>query len=133
MSFAVRFASLLALVAPICIPAHAENAPVLGIDYEVGTSLVCDTQGQVERFVALYSGDMKDTIKLVNAEEHDPTACALANVAFVRGTEFGTARHGDDAFQVVHILIVGVSTDNGVQAVRPAAYYSLFRIKEFAV
>jgi hypothetical protein len=133
MSFAVRFASLLALVAPICISAHAENAPVLGIDYEVGTSLVCDTRGQVERFVALYSGDMKDTIKLVNAEEHDPTACALANVAFVRGTELGTARHGDDAFQVVHILIVGVSTDNGVQAVRPAAYYSLFRIKEFAV
>jgi hypothetical protein len=97
---------------------------VLGIDYEIGTSLVCDTRGQVERFVALYSGDMKDTIKLVNAEEHD---------AFVRGTELGTARHGDDAFQVVHILIVGVSTDNGVQAVRPAAYYSLFRIKEFAV
>jgi hypothetical protein len=99
MSFAARLAPLLALVAPFCVPAHAEKAPVLGIDYEVGTSLVCDTRSQVERFVALYSGDVQDTIRVVNAEEHDPTACALANVAFVRGTQLGTARHGDDALR----------------------------------
>jgi hypothetical protein len=133
MSFAARFAPLLALVGPFCVPAHAENVPVLGIDYEIGTSLVCDTQSQAERFVVLYTGDVQATIKAVNAEEHDPTACALGNVAFVRGNHLGMARHGDDAFEVVRILIVGVNTDNGVQAVRPAAYYSLFRIKEFAV
>jgi hypothetical protein len=136
MSFAARIVPLLALLAaPLSAPAFASDniAAEIASDYEVGTSLVCDTRSQVERFVALFAGDAKAAVGAVNAEAHDPTACALVNVAFVRGAQIGMARHGDNAFEIVRILVVGVDTASGIQAVRPAAYFSLFSVKEYAV
>jgi hypothetical protein len=127
MRFATRLLSLLAmLVAPLCSSAQAA-------DYEVGASLVCDTQTQVERFVALFSGDAQAAIDAVNSEERDPTACALVNVAYLRGPYIGVARNGDNAFEIFRILVVGVDTAAGIQAVQPAAYFSLFAVQEYAV
>jgi hypothetical protein len=131
MNFATRLVApllpLLALLAaPFCVPAQAS-------DYEVGTSLVCDTQGQVERFVALFSGDAQAAIRVVNAEEANPNACAIMNVAYMRGMQVGMARHGENAFEIVHILVVGVETGDGILPVRPAAYFSLFEVKEYGV
>ena len=114
------------LVAAACGPAQAAN-------YELGTSLVCDTQTQVERFVALFAGDAQSAIGAVNAEEHNPTACALINVAYLRGAHIGTARHGDKAFEIVRILVVGIDSAAGIQAVQPAVYFSLFDVKEYAI
>ena len=88
---------------------------------------------QAERFVALFSGDAQAAIDAVNAEEHDPTACALINAAYLRGSHVGTARHGDSAFEIVRILVVGIDTPAGIQAVQPSAYFSLFGVKEYAV
>jgi hypothetical protein len=127
MTFATRLLPLLALLAaPFCTPAQAS-------DYEVGASLVCDTPGQVERFVALFNGDAQAAVGVVNAEEKDPTACAIMNVAYMRGAQLGTARHGDNAFEIVRILVVGVETAGGLRPVRPAAYFSLIGVKEYAV
>jgi hypothetical protein len=103
------------------------------MNYEVGTSIICDTQTQVERFVALLSGDTQAAIDAVNAEEQNPTACALVDVAYVRGAEIGMARNGDSAFEIVRILVVGIDTAAGIQVVRPSAYFSLFAVKEYAV
>jgi hypothetical protein len=130
--FATSLVPLLALLAaPLCAPAHAADLEVSG--YEVGASLVCDTQGQVERFVALFSGDAQSAIRVVNAEEHNPSACAIVKVAYMRGLQIGMARHGDNAFEIVRILVVGVETESGLRPVRPAAYFSLFGVKEYAV
>jgi hypothetical protein len=127
MNLAARIAPLFALlVVPFCAPAQAS-------DYEVGASLVCDTQGQVERFVALFSGDAQAAIRVVNTEEANPNACAIMNVAYMRGTQVGMARHGENAFEIVHILVVGVESGDGIRPVRPAAYFSLFGVKEYAV
>jgi hypothetical protein len=101
--------------------------------YEVGTSIICDTQTQVERFVALLSGDKQAAIDAVNAEEQNPTACALIDAAYLRGAEMGVTRNGDSAFEIVRILVVGIETASGIQAVRPSAYFSLFGVKEYAV
>jgi hypothetical protein len=107
MKTATRLVSLVALLAThFCCPAGAS-------DYEVGKSLVCDTQGQVERFVALFTGDASAAIRVVNAESLDPTACAIVNVAYMRGPSIGMARHGDNAFEIVRILVVGVETERG--------------------
>ncbi len=127
MSFATRLIPLFALLAtPFCVPAQAS-------DYEVGTSLVCDTQAQVERFVALFTNDAQAAVRAVNAEEQNPSACAIVNIAYMRGTQIGMARHGDSAFEIVRILVVGIETDNGIRRTRPAAYFSLFGVKEYAV
>jgi hypothetical protein len=127
MMFATRLLTFLAvLIAPFCGSAHA-------MDYEVGSSIICDTQSQVERFVALFSGDTQAAIGAVNAEEQDATACALIDAAYLRGAEIGVARNGDSAFEIVRILVVGIDTAAGIQAVRPSAYFSLFGVKEYAV
>jgi hypothetical protein len=127
MMLATRLLPLLAvLFAPLCCSAQAMN-------YEVGSSIICDTRIQVERFVALLSGDTQAAIDAVNAEEQNPTACALVDVAYMRGAEIGMARNGDNAFEIVRILVVGIDTAAGIQAVRPSAYFSLFGVKEYAV
>jgi hypothetical protein len=127
MSFATRLLPLLALLAvPLSAPAQAA-------DYEVGASLVCDTKGQAERFVALFDGDAQAAVKVVNAEAKDPTACAIMNVAYMRGAQLGTARHGDKAFEIIRILVVGIETEDGLRPVRPAAYFSLIGVKEYRV
>ena len=132
ISLAPRAALLFVLlVAAFNPPARAaDNA--LG-DYEVGANLVCDTQGQVERFASLFTGDAQAAIRLVNAEEHSPSACAIVNVAYMRGAKIGMARHGDNAFEITRILVVGVEMEDGIRPVRPTAYFSLFGVREYAV
>jgi hypothetical protein len=107
------------------------SVPAQAQEYEYGTGTVCDTQQQMERYVALFSGNAQAAIDAVNAEEHDPTACGLATVSYLRGPQLETVRNKDSAFQIVRILVVGVGTPKGVQAVRPAAYFTVFGIHEY--
>jgi hypothetical protein len=125
----MHLAARLALVLPFLLlgfPAQAQEV-------EVGTNLVCDTQAQVERFVALYDGDAQAAVDAVNAEVHDPTACAVSTMAYVRGHQLNTARSKDAAFQIVPILVLGVVTEVGLETVTPAALFSLFEIEELGV
>jgi hypothetical protein len=135
MRLSKRIVTLVALLATSA--AVAVSSPVRAddqaVDYEVGKALICDTQAQAERFVASFHGDAPAAIGVVNAEEHDPAACAIVNVAYVRGPSLGTARNRDDAFEIVRILVIGVEAENAMRPVRPAAYFSLLRVKEFAV
>jgi hypothetical protein len=126
MSFMTHLALVLTLLAALCAPARAA-------DYEVGTNLLCDTRQQAERFVALFNGDAEAAVVAVNAEEQDPTACVLMNVTYLRGSQIAMARHGDNAFEIVRILVVGIATETGVKPVRPAAYFSLFGVKEYSI
>ncbi len=71
MSYTLGIA-LLSLL--LCSPARAQKI-------EVGTGIFCDTQKQVERFVALFDGDARTAMNAVNAEENDPTACVMGTIA----------------------------------------------------
>jgi hypothetical protein len=124
MSFAslpgwLALSSLLLLGAP----AHAQEV-------EVGASLVCDTQEQAERFVALYDGDAQSTAGRVNSAEHDPTACAVSTMAYVRGPQLARVRNKDATFQIVRILVLGVVTETGVEPVTPAPFFSVIEVEE---
>jgi hypothetical protein len=127
MSFAIRFVVLLALLACLL------SAPVRASEYEVESTLVCDTQAQVERFAAVFAGDAQDAIRVVNAEEQNPSACVIENVAYMRGTRLGMVRHGDSAFEIVRVLVIGIETENGILPVRPSVYFSLFSVKEYGI
>jgi hypothetical protein len=72
---------------------------------EVGTSLVCDTAAQVERMIAIYDGDIQSAAEQVDAEEHDPPACVMSAVDYIRGPALRAARKGNVSFQIVPILI----------------------------
>jgi hypothetical protein len=102
-------------------------------EVEVTSGLICDTQQQAEQFVALYDGNARDTAARVNAAENNPTACVVSGMAYVRGRELAKARTRNTTFQIVPILVLGVVTESGIQAVAPARYFSAIEIKEIAV
>jgi|HubBroStandDraft_4_1064222.scaffolds.fasta_scaffold242350_2 hypothetical protein len=92
MMFTSRLLPPLAVhIAPLCGSAQAAG-------FEVGTSIICDAQTQVGRFVALLSGETQADFDAVNAEEQNPTAWAFADVVYLPGAEIGMARDGDSAF-----------------------------------
>ena len=125
MGRTVRFAVAVALMSLAVLPARAQQ-----IEAEVGQSLICDTKEQVERFAALFTGNTEAAVKAVNAEVNDPTACAVVNVAFVRGAEIGSGRTRAGAYRIFRILVLGVVTERGVLAASPAAFYSLAQVEE---
>jgi hypothetical protein len=109
----------------LCVSAQAQAQKI-----EVGTGVFCDTHEQVERFVTLFDGDEVATMKQVNAEVNDPTACSIGTVAFVRGPNIGTARTKKGTFNIFRVLVVGVLTDSGFRSAVPAAIFSIARIDE---
>jgi hypothetical protein len=126
------FTRIALLVLPLALlsspPAQAHD-----FDVEVGTSLICDTQAQVERYVSLYDGDAESTVNSVNAEEHNPTACAVVTMSYMRGRQLARARNKDTSFQIVPILVLGLVTEEGVKSVTPAPYFSVFTVDEIAI
>jgi hypothetical protein len=109
----------------LCLPAQAQ-------EIEYGKGLICDTRQQAEHLVRYLDGDVGAALRAVNADEHDPNACAVMSVAFVRGPEVATVRSKDTTFQIVRILVIGVEGPRGFQSVVPVAYVSLFKVEEYA-
>jgi hypothetical protein len=127
MSFTLRL-ELILLSSLLCV-----SAPAQAQEVEVATNLICDTQKQVERFVALYDGDAEAAISAVNAAEHNPTACGMATAAFVRGPQLATARNKRATFNIVQVLVLALVTEAGVESVTPAAFFSLVPVEELPV
>jgi hypothetical protein len=118
----------------LCGPASAQDSD--GIDkhqVEMGDVLVCDTQEQVERYVALYGGDQDAAIRSVNGDQSGPRRCGVVSAAFVRGPRIDAASHGNMAFTIVPILVLGVESPEGFRAVDPALYFSVFGVTEYPV
>ena len=128
MAFALRLASLiLPSILLLASPARAD-------DLQIGTSLVCDTQQQVERFVSLYDGDAMTAVGTVNAEEHDPNACVIVTMVYVPGAPIATTTSKDKMFHIVPVLVVGIVTpDGGVQAVAPAQFFSAEEVEGYGI
>jgi hypothetical protein len=118
----------------ICAPAQALDKHAMdGRNIEIGDVLLCDTQKQVERYVALYHGDQDAAVRAVNREENDPRACGVASAVFVRGPQMATARAENMAFEIVRILVLGIASQDGFRPVRPAPYFTVFGVTEYDV
>jgi hypothetical protein len=115
----------LALAAAV-LPARAQEV-------RTGKLMICDTQKQVERFVALFNGDAQTAVSAVNAEERNPSACAVADVAYLAGPQIGMARTRNDAFQILPVIVLGLSTPAGLRSIAPAPFYALVKVTEYAV
>jgi hypothetical protein len=127
MSFASCLRALV-LVSSVLFLGTAAQAQ----EVELGPSLICNTEKQGERFIALYDGDARTAISAVNSEVHDPTACGLVNTAYVRGRQLATARNKDITFGVVEILVLGIVDEEGsVESITPAV--SLFPVEDIEV
>ena len=107
----------------ISVPSRAQNI-------EVETGVFCDTQQQMERYVALYNGDMQAALNAVNTEVNDPTACVYGTIAYIRGPEIATARNGSGAYHIVRVIVVGFMTHSGFRSSAPARSFSVEKIDE---
>jgi hypothetical protein len=116
----------------LCASAHAQNNQASQA-VEVVTGPVCETQEDVQRYIARYDGDAQATVEALNAEVDNPHACGIATVAYLRGPQIGNGWGHDTAFEIVRILVVGVDTKEGIRTVRPAAFFTVFGVREFAV
>jgi hypothetical protein len=128
--FAGLTATLAAGVSMLASNAFADTRPPLPIEY--GKGLVCHTQDQATEVVAHLDVGADAAISTVNAGEHDPDACGIASLAFVRGGNLATVRNRNATFQIVEILVVGIETPNGFQSVVPEVFVSLFKVDEYA-
>ncbi len=97
-------------------------------DVEIGPRFVCNTQQQVERFVALYEGDAQRTVNSVSAALRDPKACAFFSMAYVRGQHLTTAKKRDTIFQIVPLVVLGRVTGDGIDTVQPTPAFSAFEV-----
>ena len=63
----------------LCFPVGA-NATATSQAFEVGIGLICDSEAQVQRELALRVANQSPeaAIQLINDEEQDSTACLLA-------------------------------------------------------
>jgi hypothetical protein len=59
--------------------------------------------------------------------------CAEVDVSYVQGPKFSMARSRSHAFQIVPIVVVGANTPGGYRPVKPALFFTLVEVKEFAV
>jgi hypothetical protein len=143
MDVATRGVSVAALLLA-CLPAQAQQTgkdqPSKDqVNVQIGSALVCDTQQQVERFVALYDGDVQRALSAVNGEQPKKPAkkarhaCDVATIAYVMGPEVSTARSTGGTFRIVRVLVLGVLTEQGLQASVPTPFYSAAQVAETEV
>ena len=112
-------------------PAAASDAPSANI--QIGTTIICDTQQQMERFVVLFDGDFAAAMNKVNAEENNPTACIGATMAYVQGNELSKAKGTKGTYNILRVLVLGITTPMGFQAIQPAAFFSIVKSEEVEI
>ena len=106
------------------------SAPSRAQTVEVETGVFCETQQQMERFVAVYEDDAHTAMNTVNTEENDPTACVYGTIAYIRGPEIATTRNNSGTYHIVRVIVVGFITHFGFRASAPAASFSAEKIDE---
>ena len=79
---------------------------------EIGVRLICNSQTQVERFLALHVADRSPdaVLQAVNDEAQDPNACALAAIAFMRGSEAKQVPTPSGLMNITPVTIIATLT-----------------------
>jgi hypothetical protein len=112
-------------------PAAAQSQPDANPHVQVGTTVICDTQEQMERFVVVFDGDYASAMNKVNTEENNPTACIGATMAYVQGNELSKAKSGTKGtYNIIRVLVLAITTPMGFQPIQPAAFFSIVKSEE---
>jgi hypothetical protein len=124
--------ALRAFVFSLCLvaPAAAGERPDNNAEIQMGTTVICDTQKQMERFVVLFDGDFVSAMNKVNTEESNPTACIGATMAYVQGNELSKAKGTKGTYHIIRVLVLGITTPAGFQPIQPAAFFSILKSEE---
>ena len=114
----------------LCLVAPAWAAEPTQPEIQMGTTVICDTQKQMERFVVVFDGDYSAAMNKVNLEEKNPTACIGATMAYVLGNELSKAKGFKGTYNIIRVLVLGITTPAGFQPIQPAAFFSILKSEE---
>lgn len=108
-----------------CVPVAAtanEQKPEL----EMGAGLICNSEAQVERYLALNAAKQApdQAVRLINDEAQNPNACALAAVAFIRGAQGKSINAPGGLMKVTKVMVLAVQTPAGWQRVPPIVQFT---------
>ena len=117
------------LLTALAAPARAADAPGNGSSDGIvfAPGLICDTQDQAERFVALLGDNVESALGIVNREAGTPNACLVATTGFIRGGTVSEVLRNGLVVDVVEVTVMAVATEFGLQAIEPKKYYSIIR------
>lgn len=93
----------------------------------VGVGMICNTSEQAERFVDMRAKgtDATQAMETVNQEVHDPHACGLAAIAFVRDATVASKPVADKLMQVVRVNVVAGFDGDGWQRIAGMVQYAV--------
>ena len=103
--------------------------PAWAQEVEFGTGLVCDEAAQVEQFIVLRA-ELPDAEAAVAKVNNGTNACGVLPIAFIRGEKKGEARNANGSFDIVEVMVVGISNGPGFIRVPPIIQYTFFRNEE---
>jgi hypothetical protein len=123
---------MLKLVATLLLPAALLGLdPAQAKEMKAGTGVICNTEAQVQRLIAAGPKAAEATIAAINVEE--PKACGIVPVIYVERTAHETVRNPHGTFRIVEIIVVGVTSPQGVQPVPPLAQFTFVTVRELSV
>jgi hypothetical protein len=120
----------------LCFPvgANAEqqnrsHADQPGSEVEVGAGLICNSEQQVERYLALHGKDQSPeatmaAIQAVNTEARDSNACALLTIAFIRGDEGKSVPAPGGLMKITQIMVLATETPGGWRRTVPTIQFT---------
>lgn len=108
-----------------CVPVGA-NADEQQKSAEVGVGLICNSEQQVERYLALHVKDQSPeaAIQAVNTEANDPNACAIAAIMFTRNKEGTAVPAPGGRMKIMEIKVIAAQTQFGWQRVVDLVQYT---------
>ena len=111
---------------PVAASANEQNGTDTERPVELGVGLICNSEAQVERYLALNVDDEAPdkAIEVVNAEANDPNACALASIAFVRGGAGKSVPAPGGHMKITPVMILAAQTPAGWQRIAPLLQYT---------
>jgi len=109
-----------------CFPLGANALEQDTKSVEVGVGLICNSEAQVQRYLALHGDDQppQAAIRLVNTEAQDPNACSISAIAFVRGKEGAAVPTRGGQMKITQIMGLAAQTPFGWQRVTGLVQYT---------
>jgi len=113
--------------------AWADDAahPAQNKDAAVGIGMICNTQEQAARYIALRAKgtEEKAAMQKVNAEAKNPKACGLAAIAYIPDSTVGSKTVGAKLLNIVRIYIVAGYNGARWQQVSGMVQYAVMEAK----
>lgn len=92
----------------LCGAARADTPNAASDEPSVGVGMICNTSEQAEQFISLRAKgtEAERAMATVNEAAHDPRACGVAAVAFIRDQTMDSKPVSNKLLQIVRINVI---------------------------